>query len=918
MAASEPAAGVIAAPKGGGAVRGLGETFSPDLFTGTANFTVPITVSHGRHGLQPALSLTYSSGAGNGPIGLGWALGIPGLSRQTAHGLPAFDASDTFVLSGAEDLVRIATRGTRTTYRPRSEGLFARIERVEEVNAGHDYWEVASKDGLVSRYGTPGMRGRDMGTIAHPRDRARVFAWRLTETVDPFGNRIAYEYERDLIASGSRAWDQLYLKRICYVDYENAGTTAFLLSVEFYYDTDRADPLIAALGGQVHLRPDPFSDYRATFEIRTARRLAAVVVRTHPAAAAPVPSRATRLVYLDERADLPHLHERLPINAVSLLSRIDTIGFDDAGQPRQEMPSLDFSYSRFEPARRRFVAVPGSGRQIPVVQSSQNLDLIDLHGGGLPDIVELAGSVRYWRNLGGGSFAQPQTMSQAPSGFTLNDPGVALLDADGDGRTDLVVDRPGMSAAFSLTFGPAWKQRPSRPRSAPPFEYRDPDVRLIDLDGDGITDAVRTAESLECYFYDPDRGWTHERRVARANSDTSPAVMFSDPRTHVADMSGDGLQDIVQVHNGRVEYRPNLGHGNWGARITMRQSPRFPWGYDPRRVLLGDLDGDGLADLVYLDTNRVLVWFNQSGNGWSTPVKIHGTPPATDRDHVRIVDLYGHGTAGVLFSSAIDTAGQPSMYFLDLSGGVKPYLLTEMDGNLGATTRVEYASSTRFYLDDAQRPATRWRTPLPFPVQVVARVEVVDALSGGKLTTEYRYHDGYWDGADREFRGFGMVEQFDTETFHDFHARVPAPQTGFAAVPGTTSRRRRSRRDGSIKERSATNSDRGRSPIARRTTGVATVSCSIAGRRSTRFSPRSAHARRSATRCERSAAAICEPNATRSTARASSTVRIPSPKPRIRCVSSHNRALTTRRGGGCSSRSRPPIGPRNGIAATIR
>ena len=65
---------------------------------------------------------------------------------------------------------------------------------------------------------------------------------------------------------------------------------------------------------------------------------------------------------------------------------------------------------------------------------------------------------------------------------------------------------------------------------------------------------------------------------------------------------------------------------------------------------------------------------------------------------------------------------------------------------------------------------TRWRTPLPFPVQVVARVEVIDQISQGKLTTEYRYHHGYWDGTEREFRGFGMVEQFDTETFADYHA----------------------------------------------------------------------------------------------------------------------------------------------------
>ena len=83
---------------------------------------------------------------------------------------------------------------------------------------------------------------------------------------------------------------------------------------------------------------------------------------------------------------------------------------------------------------------------------------------------------------------------------------------------------------------------------------------------------------------------------------------------------------------------------------------------------------------------------------------------------------------------------------------------------MGAMTPVGYAPSTRFYLEDQKQPETRWKTPLPFPVQVVSRVEVIDEISRGKLTTEYRYHHGYWDGAEREFRGFGMVEQLDTET----------------------------------------------------------------------------------------------------------------------------------------------------------
>jgi hypothetical protein len=51
-----------------------------------------------------------------------------------------------------------------------------------------------------------------------------------------------------------------------------------------------------------------------------------------------------------------------------------------------------------------------------------------------------------------------------------------------------------------------------------------------------------------------------------------------------------------------------------------------------------------------------------------------------------------------------------------------------------------------------------------------SRVEVIDQLSQGKLTTAYSYHHGYWDGAEREFRGFGRVDQRDTEPFERYHA----------------------------------------------------------------------------------------------------------------------------------------------------
>src|SRR5678816_2966383 len=142
---------VISIPKGGGALHGIGEKFSPDLHTGTGNFSIPLTLPPGRNGFQPQMSLVYSTGHGNGPFGLGWILSIPGVSRKTSKGVPRYDDSqDVFILSGAEDLVPVEAMPGMIRYRPRTEGLFARI--LYHRDAKNSYWEIRSKDGLVSYY----------------------------------------------------------------------------------------------------------------------------------------------------------------------------------------------------------------------------------------------------------------------------------------------------------------------------------------------------------------------------------------------------------------------------------------------------------------------------------------------------------------------------------------------------------------------------------------------------------------------------------------------------------------------------------------------------------------------------------------------------------------------------------------------
>ncbi len=312
-----------------------------------------------------------------------------------------------------------------------------------------------------------------------------------------------------------------------------------------------------------------------------------------------------------------------------------------------------------------------------------------------------------------------------------------------------------------------WDEKNYRPyRKAPSFTFADPEVQLMDLDGDGMTDVLRNGAKFECFFNDPQQGFDKVRVADKTFADFS----FADPRIRFADMTGDGLQDIVLISSGRVQYWPNMGYGRFGKKVNMKNAPRFPEQYNPAQVLLGDLDGDGLADIAFVENNSVMLYVNQSAGGFSEGTKVMNTPPVFNPNDLRIVDILGTGQPGILWSMAGTDGRNGKMYFLDFTNNNKPYVLEEMNNNMGSITRVQYGSSIYHYLRDEKNPITRWKTELPFPVQVVNRVEVLDLLSGGKLATEYNYHNGYWDGAEREFRGFAQVDTIDTETFERFNS----------------------------------------------------------------------------------------------------------------------------------------------------
>jgi hypothetical protein len=74
-------------------------------------------------------------------------------------------------------------------------------------------------------------------------------------------------------------------------------------------------------------------------------------------------------------------------------------------------------------------------------------------------------------------------------------------------------------------------------------------------------------------------------------------------------------------------------------------------GFDPRRVRFADVDGSGPADLLYLGDTAVRYWPNQAGNGWGPTTVLTTQPTPTATVSVDVMDLLGHGTQCLVFSS---------------------------------------------------------------------------------------------------------------------------------------------------------------------------------------------------------------------------------------------------------------------------
>jgi RHS repeat-associated protein len=692
---------VLSLPSGPGSVEGLGESFEPQLNSGTATYAVPLNLPAVR-GISPQLALEYNSGFGNGYLGMGWRLNIPFIQRQTDKGLPLYQENDTYIESNGEELLLTDPAGI---YRCENETSFAKYQKMQDRS-----WKAYHKDGTVSVFG---------GTDNARQNRAagETFRWMISSEQDSNGNQTAYEYFQDK--------GQIYIKQIRYGKHAAASSSEYRL--EFAYSTSR---------------PDPVTDYRGRFKCLTSQRLISITLYDGTRRI-----RHWALGYADSRH--------------SLLTEVKVFGDDSATLGAGAQINKDF----LPPMKLGYTSEISNptlmnAQDAPFV-SFQNgeAELVDINGDSLPDILlnEYDGTYYSAINKGeGNKWESLQSFNFSPTA-KLSDAATQIADLSGNGKSKLLIqDYTG--AYYYHPFNGAQTFGNDVEFIIPGyFPIDDPNVRFADINNDKAIDLMATDPGALSFLVNKGEG-TQNYFLENPPEPPEDGISFANG-WQLADMNGDRLMDLVLLgtqEQGGTVFHANKGWGEFDAREVMSGGPKTDelgnLGTD--RLFISDINHDGLSDLVFVDSGIVRYWLNENNNKWGATQEITSGIPDYDAVNVavRFADMNGNGSTDIVWNSA-----SIGLKYLDFFPSEKPFQLSRIENGIGRVIEIKYTTSTS-YMVSAMGTEDEWTSVIPFPVDVVSEFIVYDG-SGNSYHTEITYRNGYYDGEKKEFRGFEFAEK---------------------------------------------------------------------------------------------------------------------------------------------------------------
>ena len=208
---------------------------------GTANLSYPIWIPAGRAGMQPSLSVNYSSSGGNGWLGVGWDIPVPSITLDTRWGVPRYNATyetEIYLLDG-EQLITRDSNGNprplphRTNRQTARSALGDNVRFYARTGDAHDsiirhntatanyWWEVVDRNGVTHYYGHyPDSALNTVYETTLKDGHGNIAKWMLAESRDTYGNWVRYFY--DVVTTGeTNPGKQIYVEHIEYAGNNN-------------------------------------------------------------------------------------------------------------------------------------------------------------------------------------------------------------------------------------------------------------------------------------------------------------------------------------------------------------------------------------------------------------------------------------------------------------------------------------------------------------------------------------------------------------------------------------------------------------------------------------------------------------------------------------------------------------------------